>query len=183
MQARRAERVATRIRVALDAPKETERMFAWVRAVRATAERDALLGRTLEGAMSLLGADLGNIQLSIARRPELRIVAEAGFDTEFLDHFAVVTDGSSACGRAARRQEPIVISDVREDVSFEPHRRIAAASRFRAVLSVPFVDDAADLLGVISAHFREVHTPSSRDLVLIEWYADEIGQVVVAQPV
>jgi GAF domain-containing protein len=153
-------------------------MFAWGRAVRAASGRGAPLGRALEGTMSLLGADRGNVQLRAGRMPVLRIVTQTGFDSDFLEHFAVVADGSSACGRAARGRAPIVIADVMDDESFEPHRRIAAASRFRAVLSVPFVDGADGLLGVMSVHFREAHAPSSQDLVLIEWYAEEIGQVL-----
>jgi GAF domain-containing protein len=124
--------------------------------------------------MSLLGADFGNIQLRDPERGALRIAAHSGFDQEFLEHFATVADDASACGRAASQQAQVVIVDVDEDEAFEPHRHVAAASRFRAVQSTPLVDGAGRLIGVLSSHFRRPHRPSAVELLLIEWYVERI---------
>jgi hypothetical protein len=77
----------------------------------------ALLPKVLDGALSLMGADFGNLQILDVVTGSLRIVTQAGFGPEFLDYFAMVADHHSACARAARHgaQWPLVLSaDVRE---------------------------------------------------------------------
>jgi GAF domain-containing protein len=83
----------------------------------------------------------------------LRIAVQHGFGAEFLDHFAVVGDDRSACGRAARQRAQTVIVDVNVDASFAPHRDIAASSAFRAVQSTPLTERTGRLLGVVSTHY------------------------------
>jgi hypothetical protein len=80
----------------------------------------------------LSGPDRGNLQLVNRAAGGLRIVAEHGFGSEFLEYFAVVDDDRSACGRAAEFGAQTVIADVMTDPGFAPHRAIAAASGFRS---------------------------------------------------
>ncbi len=129
----------------------------------------------LEGALALIGGDRGNIQIRELSNGSLRIVAHCGFGTKFLEYFAIVEDDTSACGRAATERLQTVIIDVREDPAFEPHREIAASSRVRAVQSTPLVDTAGHVRGVISTHYRHPHRPGSRDLQLMQWYAEHVG--------
>jgi len=178
VHARHAEQAAARIHASLEDPMATRRMFASAQAVRETLERGLVFERALEGAMALLGADLGNVQLRDRPGGPLRIVAHAGFDSEFLEYFAEVTDDTSACGRAAHDLAQVAIADVDEDASFRPHLEIAAASRFRAVQSTPIVDGKGRLVGIVSTHFRYRRRLSPRELVLMEWYAEEIGEAV-----
>jgi hypothetical protein len=176
--ARRAEQAAVRLEAALEDPRATTRMFGSSQAVLAAGAPDEALRLALEGAMSLLGADSGNVQLRDSESGALRIVAHSGFDSEFLEHFAVVADDASACGRAAGQRAQVVIEDVDDDEAFAPHRHIASASRFRAVQSTPLVDGTDRLVGVISTHFRLPHRPSATELLLIGWYGERIGDVV-----
>jgi GAF domain-containing protein len=177
-EAARAERAAVRVDLALQDPKATARMFASGRAVREAAADGRLLESALDGAIALLGADYGNIQLCEPKSGALRIVTHAGLNSEFLERFATVDDDSSACGRAAGQRAQIVIADVNEDAAFAPHRQIASSSRFRAVQSTPLVDAADRLIGVVSTHFRRPHRPSARDLLLIEWYVERIAGAI-----
>jgi GAF domain-containing protein len=181
-EARNAERAAARIGLLVDSPRAAGRMFASARAVHETRERMPSLERALDGAMSLLGADFGNVQLRDRASGELRIAAQVGFGEDFLEHFAAVTDDGSACGRAASRHAQVVVADVTEDEAFEPHRRIAASSGSRAVLSTPVVDETGRLIGVVSTHFRQPHHPSEDDLLLIGWYVERIADAVARQP-
>jgi len=97
---------------------------------------------------------------------------------EFLDYFAVVEDGHSACGRAAQASAQAVIADVTADPGFAPRREIAAASGFRAVQSTPLVDHGGRLIGMVSTHFRRPHRPSSADLQVMELYGDYAGEAL-----
>ena len=125
-----------------------------------------------------MGADFGNIQLRDPVTGSLRIVTQSGFGPEFLDYFAVVDDGHSACGRAARACAQIVVADVNADAGFAPHRDIATVSGFRAVQSTPLVDYAGRLIGMVSTHYRRPHRPSGTDLQIMELYADFAGEAI-----
>jgi GAF domain-containing protein len=108
-------------------------------------------------------------------------VTSAGFGKEFLDHFAVVDDDRSACGRAASRGTQLIISDVITDRAFEPHREVAAASGFRAVQSTPVVDKAGWAVGVVSTHYPRPYAPPARDMLIIKRYAGLIGQILASR--
>jgi GAF domain-containing protein len=134
----------------------------------------------LEGALSLGGADHGNLQLVNPATGSLLIVAEHGFGPEFLAHFAEVDDDRSACGRAARNHEQTVIPDVLADPGFAPHRAIAAASGFRAVQSTPLTDRDGRLMGVVSVHYPGPYCPAPRDRQILKRYGELAGAVIAA---
>jgi hypothetical protein len=178
----RAELNATRRRLLLAEPRATRRMLALSEDLETATGMSELLDRALEGAMALLGADLGNVQIRNPASGALTIATSSGFDSEFLEYFALVADDSSACGRAAQQRSQTVIVDVNEDPGFAPHREIAAASRFRAVQSTPIADPAGCLYGVISTHFRDPHRPPPQQMQLINWYSERIGAALARHP-
>lgn len=129
-------------------------------------------------AMTLTGADLGNVQLAEPATHELRIVASAGFGREFLDYFATVADDTSACGRAAAERRQTVIADVDIDLGYNPHRDIAAASKFRAVQSTPLIDAEGNLVGMVSTHFPRPGAPAARALEVTRLYGLLAGEAL-----
>lgn len=177
-EARRVERFASRVRLTLDEPQAMERLDASTEALDGVSRSGLMLERALDGAISLLGSDFGNIQLRDPATGTLRIASAYGFSSEFLEYFAAVGDDSSACGRAAKQQSQVVIVDVNEDLAFAPHREIAAASGFRAVQSTPIIDPVGRLRGVISTHFRRSHRPSKRELQIMYLYGERVGAVL-----
>ncbi len=128
--------------------------------------------------MALQQADFGNVQLYNAEADALDLVAQRGFQQDFLDYFGQVRDTSSACGAAMRRRERVIIEDVEKDVDFAPHRAIAAAAGYRAVQSTPVLTSRGRLLGVISTHFRQPHRPSERELRLTDLYAAHAAEMI-----
>jgi hypothetical protein len=175
---RRAEHFASGARFGLREPGAMQRLHNATKDLRSVPRLSSLLPKVLEGALSLTGADFGNIQILDPATGSLKIVTHAGFSPEFLGYFAVVDDDHAACGRAARQGAQIVIADVHTDPGFAPHREIAAAAGFRAVQSTPLADYAGRLLGVVSTHFRRPHRPSERDLRIMELYGDFAGEAV-----
>jgi len=179
-EAERATRWASWQRLAAESPGLVRPLFGAVTDAAALEDDAAFLERALQGAISMAGADFGNIQLS-NDDGSLRIAAQLGFGEDFLDHFARVTGDSSACGRAASSHAQTVISDVRRDLDFAPHRKIAAASGFRAVVSTPIVGPGGRLLGIVSTQFRNPRRASRQELLLADWYADRIGAALRAR--
>jgi PAS domain S-box-containing protein len=133
----------------------------------------------LTGAIELLGADMGNIQVKDATRGVLKIAAHRGFNSDFLDLFKEVSaDGASACGRALRSGEQIVIADVETDALFTPFRPAARAAGFRGVQSTPIRGREGTLLGVLSTHFRSVNKPAAQDLHLLDLYVRQAADII-----
>jgi GAF domain-containing protein len=141
-----------------------------------SADSRDVLDEGLEDALAMLHADRGNIQIIDPASGGLRIAVQAGFSDEFLEYFAIVDDGGSACGRTARQLKQTVIADVNTDSGFAPHREIAAASRFRAVQSTPLLDQHGQLIGVLSTHYSRPYRPSDLDLLLIRRFGELLGQ-------
>ena len=176
--ARRVEHFASSVQFVLDEPDSTRRLHDLTKDLRTVPRLSALLPQVLRGAMALVGGDFGNMQILDPATGSLRLVTQAGFGPEFCEYFAVVDDGHSACGQAARQCAQTVIADVRTDPGFAPHREIAAAAGFRGVQSTPLVDYAGHLVGMVSTHFQRLHRPSDRDLRIMELYADFAGEAV-----
>jgi PAS domain S-box-containing protein len=137
------------------------------------------LEEMLATTMELLGADMGTIQLLDPERGVLTIAAQRGFTKDFLDVFREVTaNDNSASGRSLRSRERIVIEDVESDFSYAPLRLVARAAGYRAVQSTPLLDRDGRPLGLLSTHWRSVHTPSDQHLVRLDLYARQAADFI-----
>jgi PAS domain S-box-containing protein len=135
------------------------------------------LEEVLDAAVTLLEADMGNVLLLDPKTGELQIVAHRGFREDFLEHLRVLgADPSAVCARAARERRRAFVADVQTDPDFAPHRAIAAAAGFRAVLSTPITSRRGALLGILSAHFRSPSPPPERALRMLDLYARQAAE-------
>jgi GAF domain-containing protein len=136
------------------------------------------LNRTFEGAVqtilddviALLGAEYGNVQLSIG--DELVIAAQRGLSADFLKAFRrVKKDDGSACGRALRLGEPVIVRDVEQDPEFAAFRPDAKKAGFRSVQSTPFIARDGTVLGMVSTHFAHAHEPTALEMQTLKKYS------------
>lgn len=135
----------------------------------ATALQDVL-----ESAVAITGADMGNLQLYNRARQSLEIVAQRGFERESLAHLRDVEgETNTACGRALAGRKRIIIPDVTADPLYQPYLKAATAAGYRAVQSTPLVSRDGRVLGVLSTHYTETHTPSERELRLLDLYTQQ----------
>ena len=134
------------------------------------------LEEILDATIALLGAEKGTIQLLNPKNNTLAIVAQRGFQKDFLDYFRTVKiDDNSAYGRAVKRAEQVVIEDVQTEASYASHRRIASVAGYRALQSTPLMSRNRELLGVLSNHYSKPHHPLDRDLRILDLYARQAG--------
>jgi len=130
------------------------------------------LEEMLAASLELMGADMGNIQILDAGRGVVVIAAQRGFGQEFLDFFREVSvKDDSACGRALRSGQRVVIQDVEADPEYAPFRSIARSAGYRAVQSTPLIGPDGTPLGMLSTHYRSPHCPSERSLLWLDLYA------------
>ncbi|HXY08277.1 MAG TPA: chemotaxis protein CheB [Terriglobales bacterium] len=128
---------------------------------------DEMLAAAIEG----LGADMGNIQTLDAQRGVLVMAVHRGFRQDFLSFFYEVSaKDNSACGRALRSGQRIVIEDVETDAAYAPLLPTARAAGYRAVQSTPLVSRDGTPLGMISTYFRSPHRPNEQDLRRLDLY-------------
>ncbi len=134
------------------------------------------MARVLADAAALQGAEFGTVQLP-TDDGVLLLVEQIGFKAPFLHAFKEVraTDGC-ACGRALRTRNPVVIPDIRADEEFLPFLKIAEAAGYRAVETTPLFTDAGVLVGVVSTHFANVHTPTKIEMDTLIAYSRIAGE-------
>src|SRR5215469_873971 len=120
-------------------------------------------------AVAISGADKGNLQLFDETSRSLRIVAQQGFQEEFLKFFESVDDHAAAsCGTAMVSSEQVVVDDVLTSEIFvgQPAQKVLLDADVRAVMSTPLRSSKGNLLGIISTHFSRPGHPSERQFRL-----------------
>jgi PAS domain S-box-containing protein len=129
------------------------------------------LEELLSAVVDLMGAQKGNIQLLDETTTVLRIVAQREFGEDFLEFFGEVTAAdASACGRALKTGERIIVEDIEADEEYRGLREIARAAGFRAVVSTPLIGPDGTPFGMLSTHFEAVHLPSAQQLRLLDLF-------------
>jgi PAS domain S-box-containing protein len=136
---------------------------------------DEILGAVID----LLGADKGNIQLLDAEGSKLSIVAQRGFEPDFLEFFGEVSaTDDSECSRALRSGQRILIEDVETDGSEAPFRVLARTAGYRSMISTPLMSADGAALGMVSSHFRLIHRPSEQELRRLDLYLRQASDFI-----
>ncbi|MGW2230672.1 ANTAR domain-containing protein [Streptomyces formicae] len=143
-----------------------------------------VLGAALRRVLDLTGTDMGNVQL--LEDGVLRMAKHAGLPQQFTDHFAFV-EGATSCSRAATASRQVTVKDVASSAGFDDEsRRVILMAGSRGCHSVPLVDDANTVHGVISSHharpligftqaqLRELHQTSRTIGGWIKWHQETV---------
>jgi PAS domain S-box-containing protein len=137
------------------------------------------LGEMLRAIIELVSADKGNIQLLDPACGMLRIEAQSGFDQDFLERYREVSSADdSACARALRLGERVIVEDVEADARCEQMRTVARAANFRAVISIPLFGADGHALGIASTHFRCPHRPGEQQLRRLDLYLRQASDFI-----
>ena len=138
-----------------------------------------LLHDILDAAISITGAQMGNIQL--LERDVLRIAAQRGFDCPFLEFFASVPGEQAACGTALQRGERVIVDDVLNSPIFVGTSAldVMVAAGAHAVQSTPLVSRSGRVLGMFSTHYQSApQQPSERALRLLDILARQAADLI-----
>lgn len=129
-----------------------------------SAKHSETVAAVRDTACRLAQTDMGNVQLTAHDGAALRLQAHRGFSTEFTDHFAWVSDDTSACGRALLDGTRVIISEVATDPVFDDTaRRVMLSAGIRSVQSTPLRGSSGRPMGMLSTHYplsRRVHSTS-----------------------
>lgn len=142
---------------------------------------EACLTDIVEAAISVTGADKGNLQLRDDRSGALTIAAQSGFDATFLKFFDQVTDEPAARGAAAASgDERVVIEDVRQSDVFAGTAalKVLLMADVQAVQSTPLVSGRGQLLGMISTFYKNPYRPTDRQLMFVDILARQAADYI-----
>ena len=144
-----------------------------------SADFESVVSGLLERGLDICQSNFGNVQLMNWDAGHLQIKAQRGFQQEFLNFFeCVALSDCSACARALRNREPIVIEDVMLDPQFARCREILCRAGVRAVQSTPMLSTSGALVGILSMHFSAPHRPTNLQLRAVQdvahWAANAI---------
>jgi GAF domain-containing protein len=143
-------------------------------------DAQAILRWLLQKCMDLSQTRFGNVQLMKWNAGYLKIELQSGFDHEFLDFFARVRiDHGSACARALRLRQAIVIEDIMADAEFKSCREIVGQAGVRAVQSTPMISSSGAILGIVSTHFPVCHRPTEMELRSLQHTAQVAANAIV----
>lgn len=103
------------------------------------------------------GADKATAQLVARPQGALALIAHVGFEERFVEHFAIVEDEGSACGRALAGATIVQVPDVADHPVFNgtESQVVMLDAGSRSCTSFPLFDADGHVAGVVSAHYRE----------------------------
>ena len=145
-----------------------------------THDMGSLMNDILDVAIEIAGADMGNIQLLEPESDALKIVAQRGFESDFLEFFDSVHGGVAACGKAMELGERVIVEDVATSPIFTgtSARDVMLSAGARAVQSTPLANRSGRLVGIFSTHYRKPHHPTERQLTLLDLLARQAADFV-----
>jgi signal transduction histidine kinase/CheY-like chemotaxis protein len=139
--------------------------------------------RLLDAAISIMHSDCASLQMfkEDANDGHFELIANRGFSQEAIDRWQWVTSTTlTSCGEVLRSGRRVICPDVEkcefmagsEDLAFY-HR-----SGIRACQSTPLLSRSGRLMGAFSTHWRSPHTPSDRDLRLLDILARQAADLL-----
>ncbi len=140
---------------------------------------ESLFQEIVDAAIAITNSDKGNMQLLDPSSKELKIVAHRYFSQRFLTFFDSVEGGEAACGTALGRMERVIIEDVsKSNIFSNTALEVLLKEGIHAVQSTPLVTRRGNVVGMLSTHFQKVHTPSSREMRVIDILARLAADII-----
>jgi len=176
-QLQRQERLATDL-------ASTERLQEISTELLGENQPGVLYAKIVDAAALITHSDFASIQVYHPERGEdgaLRLLAHRGFTPEAEHHWDWVSaDSTTSCSSALRFRSRVVIPDVELDelVANSADMPIFRRAGIRAMQTTPLVARDGQLLGMLSTHWREPHTPGERDLRLLDLLARQAADLI-----
>ncbi|WP_263140600.1 EAL domain-containing protein [Pseudomonas sp. RIT-PI-AD] len=123
------------------------------------AQRLETLGPHMHVRVMLMEAD--HQHLRVHASPSLPAACEAK-----LARLPVAT-GAACCGHAALSGEITIAEDIQRHPDWARYRELAARCGLHASWSLPFKDDAGQVLGTLGVYYNETRRPSDEDIALV----------------
>ena len=148
------------------------------------AHEDALYGKLVEAAATIMQSDVCTVQIFHPERGpagELQMLASRGLSPEGLRFWEWVrADSGCTCGEVLRTGKRAIAEDVATCafMAGRPDRDVLLGVGIRAGQSTPLITRSGKLIGVISTHWVRPHRPSERDLRMLDILARPTADLI-----
>lgn len=145
---------------------------------------DALYTKITEAALTVMQSDFATMQMYFPERGshgQLHMLAAVGLSQEGQDFWEWVDDAAgTTCAVAMRTGRRFMSADMAtcEFVVGTPDHAMFAQAGVLAAQSTPLFSRGGNLLGMISTHWTRHHTPSDRDLNLLDILARQAADLI-----
>ena len=142
---------------------------------------NGLYDAILDAAMRLLRSDMATMQMYEAAGDGLRMLTSRGFDARHIPLFDWVgRDEGTSCATALRARSRVIIPDIEisEHVVGTPAYEPLCLCGIRTAHSTPLVSRSGAIIGMITNHWREPHTPTERSLALVDVLARQAADLI-----
>ncbi len=140
----------------------------------------ATLNEILDAVILVLRGEFGYLELFDPARNVLQIVAQRGFDAEFLKAMGPVSvDSGLAASKAIRGRTRVIVHDVNKDPEYEPYRELAKHAGYRTVQATPLLSGDGEVLGALVTHLSEPRDFSSHELQVLDLYSRQAADAIV----
>lgn len=147
-------------------------------------DTQTLYAQIVDAAQGLMKSDAASIQMLEPGTHDLLLLAGRGVDSVGAEYWMRVTlESSTSCGESLRTSRRCIIPDVEkwepaaDSLDLEHFRR----NGIRALQSTPLVSRSGQMVGMISSHWREPHTPSEHELRLLDVLARQAADLIERQ--
>ncbi|PXA92822.1 histidine kinase [Caulobacter sp. D4A] len=150
-------------------------------------DRLELYGKIVDAAVSITRSQFGTMQLLCPQGDpsghggELQLLAYRGLPPEAVAFWGWVTPAAhSSCTMALRSGRRAIIPDYEDWDEIAGTEDLAAFRRsgIRAAQTTPLRSRSGSLLGMISTHWSQAHSPSERDLRLLDILARQAADLL-----
>lgn len=135
---------------------------------------EALCDKLVDAALSIMRSDYASMQQfypHLGAHGELKLLAHRNFTAEAVEFWTWVRASSaSTCAVAMHRRQRVIAHDIANTAFMadtEDQRQLLAAGVL-AAQSTPLLSRRGELVGMISTQWKQCHTPSERDLRLLD---------------
>lgn len=133
-----------------------------------------LYDRLVDAAQKLMRSDFASLQQyypHLGARGELKLLGHRGFSAEAAGFWTWVrADSRCTCGVALDRRERVIATDIEHTDYLKGTADQAQYLRtgIRAAQTTPLLSRSGELVGMVSTHWKQPHTPTARDLRLMD---------------
>jgi PAS domain S-box-containing protein len=147
-------------------------------------DEDALYAKIIDAVATIMRSDFATMQVLYPDRGpkgELRLLASRGLTPEGQKIWEWVRwDTGSSCGQALRTGKRAIAADVEtcDFLAGTPGMAALLDGGIRAAQSTPLFSRGGKMLGMVSSHWCKPHTPTERDLRLLDILARQAADLI-----
>ncbi|MES2624709.1 MAG: GAF domain-containing protein [Pseudomonadota bacterium] len=145
---------------------------------------DALYKKITDAAVAIMQSDFASMQMyepETGSAGALHLLASSGLNEEAQEFWECVrAQSGTTCAVAMRIGERFMTSDLQncEFIKNTPDHALFVSAGVHAAQSTPLYSRDGQLLGMLSTHWQRPHTPSERDLRLLDILARQAADLI-----